>query len=138
MADSYALALRKGLRAALVADAGVSGLVSARVYTEPPSTAALPYLRIDRISPSAADTDSTEGAEVQIRIVAHSRPLSGSTQAEQMVEAVKNALHRQEASVTVTGFNLVQLIFQTYTAVRDPEGRGYTATISLRATVEAA
>ena len=138
MADDFALGLQKGVRAALVADAGVSALVGAKIYDEPPSSAVLPYVRFGDISPSAADTDSTEGAEVQIGLIAHSRPVAGRVEAVQIVEAVKNALHRQETAVTVTGFNLVQLIFQTYAATRDPEGRGYTATISLRATVEAA
>lgn len=138
MADSYALAIQKGVRAALVADAGVSAFVSARIYDEPPSDAVLPYIRFGDISPSAFDTDSIEGAEVQIGLVAHSRAVAGRVEAVQMVEAIKNALHRKESDVTVTGFNLVQLIFQTYVATRDPEGRGYTATISLRATVETA
>jgi hypothetical protein len=53
-----------------------------------------------------------------------------------MVEAVRAALHRQEASVTVTGFTLVELIFQTYSVTRDPDGRGYTAVIALQALLE--
>lgn len=136
MADGFSLAIQKGVRAALVADAGVSALVGVRIYDEPPSDAVFPYLRFGDISPSAADTDSTEGAEVQIGIEAHSRSLAGRVEAVRMVEAVKAALHRQEASVTVAGFNLVELIFQTYAATRDPSGRGYTATISLRAIAE--
>lgn len=136
MSDGFALALQKGIRAALVADAGVAALVGARVYDEPPSDAVLPYLRFGDINPFASDTDSTEGAEVQIGLEAHSRAVAGRVEAVRVVEAVKDALHRQEASVTVAGFNLVELIFQTYAATRDPEGRGYTATISLRAIVE--
>lgn len=138
MADDYALAVQKGVRAALVADAGVAALVSTRIYDEPPSDVVFPYLRFGDISPSAYDTDCTEGAEVQIGIEAHSRPVAGRTEAVRLVEAVKNALHRQETSVTVDGFNLIELIYQTYAASRDAEGRGYTATIALRATVETA
>jgi hypothetical protein len=136
MSDNFALALQKGIGALLAADAGVTALVGQRIYDEPPSTADFPYVRFGEISPSAADTDSTEGAEVQIGLQVHSRPVAGRTEAVRVVEAVKAAMHRQEASVTVTGFNLVELIFQTYAAQRDPDGRGYTATISFRATVE--
>lgn len=138
MADDYALAVQKGVRAALIANAGVAALVSSRIYDEPPSDVTFPYLRFGDISPSAFDTDGTEGAEVQIGIEAHTRPKAGRVEAAQIVEAVKTALHRQETSVTVTGFNLIELIFQTYAAARDPEGRGYSATIALRATVETA
>ena len=36
MSNSFALELQKGIRAALVADSGVTALVSARIYDEPP------------------------------------------------------------------------------------------------------
>lgn len=138
MADGFALALQKGIRAALVADAGVTTLVSTRVYDEPPQDVTFPYLRFGGIEPAAFDTDNTEGSLVGISIEAHSRSASGRVEAVQMVEAVREALHRQEASVTVTGHTLVELIFQTYSVTRDGEGRGYTAVIALQAMLEEA
>lgn len=136
MADGYALALQKGVRAALVADAGVTALVSSRVYDEPPQDVVFPYLRFNTIDPSAFDTDSTEGAEVDLSLEAHSRSASGRVEAVRIVEAVQAALHRQEASVTVTGFNLVELIFQGISVTRDRDGRGYTAVILFQAMLE--
>ena len=67
---------------------------------------------------------------------AHSRSASGRVEATQVVEAVKAALHRQEASVTTTGFNLIELIFDDYFAERDADGRGYTAYISFNVMME--
>lgn len=138
MADGYALALQKGLRAALVADAGVSAIVSTRIYDEPPQNVTFPYMRFGDIQPSAFDTDTAEGSIVSISVEAHSRSASGRVEAVQMVEAVKAALHRQEASVTVDGFTLVELIFQTFSVTRDNEGRGYTAVIALQAMLDTA
>lgn len=89
MADGFALAVQVGVRAALVADTDVSALVGARVYDEPPSDAQPPYIRFGDITPGAFDTDSTEGAEVQIGIICHSRDIAGRVEAVQMVEAVK-------------------------------------------------
>ena len=103
MADGFALAIQKGLRTALVANAGVSAIVSTRVYDEPPQNVVFPYLRFDEITSNAFDTDSTVGSSVDI---------------------------------TVTGFTLVELIFQTYSVTRDPDGRGYTAVIALQALLE--
>ena len=40
MPDSYALALQKALVTALKADAGITALVGARVYDQPPQSAA--------------------------------------------------------------------------------------------------
>jgi len=136
MADGFALALQKGLRARLVATAGVTAIVSTRVYDEPPQAVTFPYLRFDQITANAFDTDSTLGSVVDITIEANSRSASGRVEAVQMVEAVRAALHRQEANVTVTGFTLVELIFQTYSVTRDTDGRGYTAVIALQALLE--
>ena len=136
MADGFALAVQKGVRAALVADAAITSIVSQRVYDEPPQDAVFPYLRFVEIQPSAFDTDTTEGAEVSISLEAHSRSASGRVEAVRIVEAVKEALHRQEASITLEGHNLVEMIFQTYSVTRDDDGRGYTAVIVLQAMLE--
>lgn len=138
MADGFALALQKGLRAALVANAGVSAIVSTRIFDEPPQNVVFPYLRFGDITPSAFDTDTALGSLVDISIEANSRSASGRVEAVQIVEAVKEALHRKETMVTVTGFTLVELIFETYNATRDTDGRGYTAVIVLRAILEKA
>ena len=136
MADGFALALQKGLRARLVAVAGVTAIVSTRIYDEPPQGVVFPYLRFDEITANVFDTDTTFGSSVDITIEGNSRSASGRVEAVQMVEAVRAALHRQEANVTVTGFTLVELIFQTYSVTRDTDGRGYTAVIALQALLE--
>lgn len=138
MPDGFALALQKGLRAALVANAGVTTLVSTRVFDEPPQDVIFPYLRFGDINPTAFDTDTKVGATVDLTLEANSRSASGRVEAVKIVEAVNAALHRQEASVTVTGFTLVELIFETHNVTRDPDGRGYTAVIALRALLETA
>lgn len=138
MADGFALALQKGLRAALVADADVSGLVSTRVYDEPPQDVTFPYVRFNTIQPNAFDTDTAEGALVDVSLEVHSRSASGRVEAVQIAEAIKSALHRNETAVTVTGFTLVELIFEAFYATRDNDGRGYTAVVSLQAMLETA
>jgi len=136
MADGFALALQKGLRAALVANTGVIALVGARIYDEPPQNVTFPYIRFGDIEPGAFDTDTIQGSLTGISIEVHSRSASGRVEAVRMVEAVRDALHRQEPSVTVAGHTLVELIYQTYSVTRDNEGRGYTAVISLQAMLE--
>lgn len=138
MADGFALAMQKGLRAALAANAGVAALVGARIYDEPPQNVVFPYLRMVDINPAAFDTDTTEGAEISISVEAYSRSASGRVEAAQMAEAVRAALHRQETSLTISGFTLVELIFQTFNVTRDADGRGYTAVIVFQATLETA
>ena len=138
MADGYALATQKGILAALKAASGVTGLVSTRIYDEPPQDGGFPYLRFNTIQPNAFDTDTAEGSLVDISLEAHSRSASGRVEATQIVEAVQAALHRQEASVTIAGYTLVELIFDAISVTRDNDGRGYTAVISLQAMLDTA
>ena len=136
MADGFALALQAGLRSALIANSGVTDLVGTRIYDEPPQSPTFPYVRFLAIDPEAFDTDTIEGALVTVTFECHSRSASGRVQAVSIAEAIKAALHRQEAAVTVTGHNLVELIFETCSAIRDSEGRGYTAVVALQAMLE--
>jgi hypothetical protein len=136
MADGFALSLQKGLRAALVANSGVTNLVSTRIYDEPPQDVVFPYVRFAGIETTSFDTDTTEGAEIAVAFECHSRSASGRVEAAKLAEAIKAALHRQEAAVTVSGYNLVELIFETYSVTRDSEGRGYTAVVALQAMLE--
>ena len=138
MADGYALATQVGVLAALKENAGVTSLVSNRIYDEPPQDAVFPYLRFNTIQPNAFDTDTAQGALVDISLEAHSRSASGRVEATQIAEAVQAALHRQEASVSIAGYTLVELIFEAISVTRDSEGRGFTAVISLQAMLDTA
>ena len=129
MSDGYALATQVGVLAALKANSGVTSLVSTRIYDEPPQDVVFPYLRFNTIQPNAFDTDTAQGALVDISLEAHSRSASGRVEATQIAEAVQAALHRQEASVSIAGYTLVELIFEAISVTRDSEGRGFTAVI---------
>ena len=136
MADGFLLALQKGVRAALASDAGVTALVSSRIYDEPPHDVVFPYVRFNEIAPDAFDTDTTEGSRVSFSLEAHSRSSSGRVEAAQVMEAIKNALHRQESSITVEGFNLIEVIFLTFNVTRNSEGRGHLGVIAFQAMLE--
>ena len=138
MANGYALATQVGVLAALKANSGVTSLVSTRIYDEPPQDVVFPYLRFNTIQPNAFDTDTAQGALVDISLEAHSRSASGRVEATQIAEAVQAALHRQETSVTIAGYTLVELIFDAISVTRDGDGRGYTAVIALQAMLDTA
>lgn len=138
MADGYALATQVGVLAALKANSAVTSIVSTRIYDEPPQDVVFPYLRFNTIQPNAFDTDTAEGALVDISLEAHSRSASGRVEATSIAEAVQAALHRQEASVSIAGYTLVELIFEAISVTRDSEGRGFTAIISLQAMLDTA
>lgn len=127
MADSYALALQKALVAALKADSGISGLVSTRVYDQPPQSAARPYIRIGNIAPRPLRTDCGSAANITFGIEAHSRPRAGRVNATKCAEAIVAAL--DNADLTVSGFDLVQLHWQGQNVTQDADGTSYTAVV---------
>ena len=137
MANSFALELQKGIRAALVADTDVTDLVSTRIYDEPPQTVTYPFVRFGDIIPRAADTDGKIGMEITMSLHAFSRT-TGRVEAAQIAEALRESLHRQETTVALTGFNLIELICETYFVDQDNEGRGHEAKVVFSAILEAA
>ena len=137
MSDGFALALQKGIRAALVANSEVTSYVSGRVFDEPPTSVTYPFIRFGNITPNADDTDGSIGAEVSMNIEAFSQA-TGRVEATQVAEAVRAALHRSESSVTVTGFNLIELRCDQYVVTRNSDDRGHTASVIITAMLETA
>lgn len=130
MANGYALALQVGLVAALKSDAGVSALISGRVYDEPPQSAVFPYIRLGGIEPRPLRTDAKSAARVAFSIEVHSRPNAGRVEATRAAEAVVAALNEREGALTVTGFDVVRLQWMTTTTGRDVDGQSYLALVA--------
>ena len=137
MSNGFALELQKGVRARLVADSSVTALVSTRIYDEPPISVTYPFIRFGNIVPQADDTDGSIGAEVSMNIEAFSQA-TGRVEATQIAEAVRASLHRQETSVSLTGFNLVEIRCESYVVERDSDGRGHSASVVITAMLETA
>ena len=137
MSNSFALELQKGVRAALVANSSLTALVAARVYDEPPQNVTYPFVRFGDIQPRSMDTDGSTGADITFNIEGYSQT-TGRVEATQIAEAVRTALHRQEGSVSLTGFNLIEMRCETYVVDRDREGRGHNANIIFTALMETA
>ena len=137
MSSSFALELQKGLRAALVADSSLTALVAARVYDEPPQAPTYPFVRFGDIQPRSADTDGSTGAEVTFNVEGYSQT-TGRVVATQIAEALRNALHRSEGLITLSGINVIELRCETYVVDRDREGRGHNANVIFTAMLETA
>jgi uncharacterized protein DUF3168 len=137
VADGYVTAVMAGLRAALIADAGVAALVGDRVVDEPRADITLPYVRFGLITPVADDTDGTLGAAVTVGLEAHSRPTAGRVEAARICEAMQVALHRQIGAVSVAGYTVVEIEVQTWSIARQPDGASYLGTLSLEMRLDA-
>ena len=137
MANGFALELQKGVRAALIADSDITNLVATRVYDEPPQSPTFPFIRFDQIEPQAMDTDGSTGADVVLTIQGFSRS-TGRVEATQIAEAIRSALHRQDEAITLSGFNLIEMICESFYVDRENDDRGHVATVVLSAMLETA
>lgn len=132
MADGYANAVQAGLRAALVADAGVAALVDDRVVDKPGPDIVFPYVRFGRITPTPRDTDGARGARVLVGLECHSRPLGGRVEAQAICAALWDALHRRPEVLTVAGFAVVEALCLTSAVDPGSDGASYIGTLAVQ------
>lgn len=135
MADGPALALQRAVIVRLRSFAGVTALVGQRVYDEPPQrpdgTTDYPYVRFGAADQAAlwmtcgADDDVTFSVEV------HSRPSAGRVEALRIAHQLRLAL--DQADLTLTGWHLDWLDYQTQALTRAPDGRSYVAVVAFAA-----
>lgn len=137
MAKGYSLAVMAALRAALVADPGVAALVGDRIVDEPAEGIAFPYVRFGAIDPIADDTDGAQGAQVQVGLEAHSRPVAGRVEALAICEALNAALHRRPEVLAAEGHTVSEIEVQTWTATRAADGASYIGTLALVVSLDA-
>jgi hypothetical protein len=101
-----ALAVVKGVVAALTADAGMSALVSGRIYSDVPQGATFPYVLVS-LSSKPFSAASFSGQTHTVRIQAFSRSAS-IAECLSVRKAALDALNRQESSIALDTGTLVQ------------------------------
>ena len=134
---SNVLGLQKGVRAVLVANATVTGLVGQRVYDEPPQDPTYPFVRFGPVEEETYDTDNTQAVNVTQDIEVWSRPKSGREECQKIIDAVRSALHRKESTITVDGSGtLVLLRCRDNRVERSPDGRTYFGQLIFEAMID--
>jgi hypothetical protein len=129
-------ALRAAIHGALTADAVLTGLLGgARIYDEPPASAAFPYVTLGeaRISDFSAGEDALQ--EHQLTLHAWSRQ-GGHKEAHMIAGALLQAL--DDAPLSPVGHQLINLRFSLADIRRESDGRTYHALVRFRAVTEPA
>ena len=137
MADGPALALQAALVARLKANAGVTALVGARVYDEPPQNVQFPYVRIGTVdlAPLRLSGPCTH-EDLVLSVEAHSRPVAGRVEAARIAHAIRLAL--DGGGFTVTGYTLDWCDWTTQAVSRAADGESYIATLAFEAALSPA
>lgn len=117
------------LKSRLKADAGVSALVSDRIYTDVPQGAAFPYIAFGPIVAEPWDSSCTNGSEIFPQIDVWSRK-PGPAECLSVRGAVYAALHDQTLAVANNDHVLMRVDNARY--MRDRDGETHHGIIRLR------
>ncbi|MFZ0844513.1 MAG: DUF3168 domain-containing protein [Pseudolabrys sp.] len=136
MPTAASVALRAAIHDALIADTALTGVLGgAKVYDEPPRSAAFPYVTLGeaRIADYSAGGEPSE--EHQMTLHAWSRQ-GGHKEAHSIAGALLQAL--DDAPLTLADHHLVNLRFSVADIRREADGRTYHALVRFRAVTEPA
>ncbi len=132
---SPVVALRRAIRAALLADATLTGLLGGpRVYDEAPPGAPAPRIAFAELQSRDWSAQSSRGAE-QMLVLSVWSDARGTRESLDIADRVVALL--DEAQLTLTGHRLIDLRFLALATRREQNGRYARADIRFRATTEA-
>jgi hypothetical protein len=118
-------ALQKGIHGRLI---GYSALTTAlggnKVYDHVPQNTTAPYVVIGEDTLIDWSTKSRNGWEFTVTIHCWDFAKAGRKSVKTLLGHIYDALHQQEASITVTGFTLVQIRYEFDTTFQDPNIEG--------------
>lgn len=133
MADDASLALQAAVVAWLKSDGNMSGIVSDRVYDEPPQNVVFPYVRVGNIDLSADRIGCFVDDDITFSIECHSRPVAGRVEATRMAAAVRKSL--DDAGLVLPGFSVDWCDYLTQAVIRASDGKSYIATVAFEASI---
>ena len=133
--SSPVVALRRAIRAALLADAPLVGLLGGpHVYDEAPPGAPAPRIAFSDVQSRDWSAQASNGAE-QILVLSVWSSARGTREALDIADRVVSSL--DEAPLTLAGHRLIDLRFLALATRREQNGRYARADIRFRATTEA-
>jgi len=115
--------LQAGIYARLTGYAPLTALVTG-VYDHAPPDAEPPYVLIGDDTAIDWSTKGNNGWETTLTIHCWDYEKAGRKSVKAIMSAIYDALHRQEASVTVAGFTLVELASEFETSFQDTTPTG--------------
>jgi hypothetical protein len=119
----------------LKADSAVAALVNGRVYDSVPSGATFPYITIGPVDSVDDDADCITGLLVAQQIDVWSRAV-GTPEAKKIVDAVRAALHDQEAALPLASNGMAYFEHRNSRISRDPDGLTSHGVLSFEAAIQ--
>ncbi|KQR77581.1 DUF3168 domain-containing protein [Rhizobium sp. Leaf341] len=103
----------------LKADATVTGLVTTRIYDQPPTSPPFPYINIGEAQTLRRDATCLEGGDIYLTMHAWSRAV-GFPEVRRIADAMVEALHL--APMTLSTNRFISIMHRQTRVLRDPDG----------------
>lgn len=134
MPTPASLTLQQAIYTTLSAAADLTTILGgAKIFDHLPEETPFPYVTLGPFVMSDWSTSSELGREHQLQIHVWSRD-TGSTQAQQISEAIITALH--DVALNLQDNVLINLRFVRADALRDPDGKTHHSILRFRAVTE--
>jgi hypothetical protein len=134
MAEVASWALQRGIYQALVGSSDLTTLLGgARIYDNAPQGAAFPFITFGQSVVRDWSTGTEDGAEHNLTLHVWSRT-GGKKQAQEIIEAVRAALHDQP--LILADQHLINLRHEFSEARLDPDGDTFHSIVRYRAVTE--
>jgi hypothetical protein len=118
-------ALQAGIYSRLTGySALTTALGGAKIYDHVPQNTAFPYVMIGDDTGIELDTKTSTGWELTLTIHAWDYAAAGRKSVKALLAHIYDALHRQEASITVTGFTLVMMNYEFHETFQESANEG--------------
>ena len=133
MSVSPVVALRKAIRAYLLADAGFAAAFGQKLYDETPRGAEPPYALFGEAQLRDWSADLSRGAE-QLFTISVTSTMRGLSEALELAQRIADLL--DEAPLNLQDHRLIDLRFLSLETRRDQNGRFARVNLRFRATTE--
>jgi Protein of unknown function (DUF3168) len=117
-------ALQAAIYSQLMGFPALTSLVGTRIYDFVPPEAQPPYVKIGDDTAIDWSTDTESGWSMTVTIHCWDFEVGGRKSVKAIMSAIYDALHRQEASIDVQGFNLALLQWEFEQSFQDPSEVG--------------
>lgn len=127
--------LQKMIFERLVADATVHAACADRIYDRAvPKNATFPYVTFQSVDGVEDDEECISGQEITFTLATWSRYQGGKKETNDLVDAVRKALHRYAGELTVNA--LVEMSVTSWRIFDDPDGVTLQGVIVVQCRVE--
>ena len=123
-------ALQSTIYSTLSGDSNLTTTLGASVFDDVPESTSFPYVQIGEDNVIEFDTKDVNGSETTLTLHIWSE-YKGSKETKQIMDRVHDLLH--DSSLSVSGFNLINLRFEFGDIMRDPDGKTRHGVMRFRA-----